>query len=267
MKKIPALALGAALMSGGFVVAQQAGEPPGRQPAAERQTERQTERRAGRQGENASDRMFANCLAIDSATEAQISEFAAQRLQEEQAKQFAQMMVRDHRALVEKLGQFGAEPVSFKAGATTRAGAQPGGAAVPAERTETSAQADRAGQPGATRGEVRTEHREGGHPDFVGIKREIAQEIVRTAEEELTAKPANEVDRCYMASQVFAHQHALAALKVLERHASPDFKQTLAQASQTTQQHLDQAKEILKALEAKHGGAESPATTSGTTSR
>src|SRR5262245_48830929 len=116
MKKIPALALGAALMSGSYVAAQQATAPAERQPATERQAERQerqADRRAGRQGENATDQMFANCLAIDNAAEVQIAEFAAQRLQDEQAKQFAQTMIRDHRAMLEKLGQFGAEKVTF----------------------------------------------------------------------------------------------------------------------------------------------------------
>jgi predicted outer membrane protein len=239
-----------------------------RQPAAERQQgEREGVRREGRRDANQKDEMFAKCLAIDNSAEIQVAEFAAQRLQNDQAKQFAQQMVRDHRAMLEKLTQFGAKEINLTV--TDATSGQPADVNVRAGagQADVNVQVDeRDGEQRRTeRREARTERREGDEVDFVAIKKEIAQECVRSAQEELAAKPANEVDRCYMAAQVFAHQHMLDGLKVLERHASPEMKDTLAQASQTTQQHLNHAKEILKTLDGQHQN-ETPAT-SGTTSR
>jgi predicted outer membrane protein len=269
MRWTPALTVGSIALSAGMALAQQSNtETERRQPAAERQQgERDGARREGRRDANQKDAMFATCLAIDNSAEIQVAEFAAQRLQNDQAKQFAQQLVRDHRAMLEKLGQFGAKEINLNAAnaksdqpadVNVRAGAGQADVNVQVD--------DRDGeQRRAERRETRTERREGNEADFVAIKQEIAQECVRTAQEELAAKPANEVDRCYMAAQVFSHQHMLVGLKVLERHASPEMKETLAQAAQTTEQHLNHAKEILKSLDGQHH-ADTPAT-SGTTSR
>ncbi len=266
MRWMPAIALGAVVLSAGIAAAQQADTDSNRrQPAGERQAgDRDVPRRSD--GANEQDRMFATCLAIDNTAEIQVAEFAAQRLQDEQAKQFAQQMVRDHRALLEKLHKFGAEAVTFR----TPTGA-PADVSVRAGRDgQPDVKVQVENQPGeerrTERREARTERREGDRVDFVAIKQEIAEQCVHTAQEELAAKPANEVDRCFMAAQVFGHQHMLDALKVLERHASPQLKETLTEASRTTQQHLEHAKTILTTLDEKYHANETPAT-SGTTNR
>lgn len=266
MRWMPAIALGAVVLSAGVAAAQQADTGPNRrQPAGERQA---GERDVSRRGDSANDqdRMFATCLAIDNTAEIQVAEFAAQRLQDEQAKQFAQQMVRDHRAFLEKLNKFGAEAITLRAASvapaevSVRAGRD--GQADVKVQADNPAGEERRGE----RREARAGRREGDHVDFVAIKQEIAEQCVLTAQEELAAKPANEVDRCFMAAQVFGHQHMLDALKVLQRHASPQLKETLAEASQSTEQHLLHAKTILKSLDEKHHANEAPAS-SGTTSR
>ncbi|MDZ4780298.1 MAG: DUF4142 domain-containing protein [Planctomycetia bacterium] len=270
MRWTPALTVGSIALSAGMALAQQSNtETERRQPAAteRQQGEREGARREGRREANTKDAMFATCLAIDNSAEIQVAEFAAQRLQNDQAKQFAQQMVRDHQAMLEKLGQFGAKEVNLSA--TNAKSDQPADVNVRAGagQADVNVQVDEPNgeQRRTERREARTERRESNEADFVAIKREIAQECIRSAQEELAAKPANEVDRCYMAAQVFSHQHMLVGLKVLERHASPEMKETLAQAAQTTEQHLNHAKEILKSLDSQHHG-DTPAT-SGTTSR
>lgn len=267
MNWMPAFALSTALLGAGVANAQQNNtEPTRREAAAQRQgEERDGVRREGRR-ENQKDQMFATCLAIDNSAEIQISEFAAQRLQDEQAKQFAQQMISEHRALLEKLGQFGAEAVTLRNADNTPAAVsvQTGDGA----KADVNVQVEnRAGEERrADRREERADRRADSQSEFLAIKREIAEECVKSAQEELAAKPANEVDRCFMAAQVFGHQHMLTSLKVMERHASPEFKETLAQATQTTQQHLDHAKQILKTLDGQHQSNEAPAT-SGTNGR
>jgi predicted outer membrane protein len=253
MRWMPACALGAVLVSAGVAAAQQPEtEADRRQPQEQGQPgQRDAQRREqGGRAESEKDQMFATCLAIENAAEVQISEFAAERLQNEQAKKFAQEMVRDHRQMLEKLGQFGAEPVTLRTAANAQQGAAAGtGQDRPAD-SKVQANAQARDERSSERREDRAESRRGGHQvDFVAIKREIAEECVKSAQEELASKPEEEVDRCYMAGQVFGHQHMLDMLKVMERHASPQLKEALAEGSQTTKRHLDHAKEILKTLD------------------
>jgi len=271
MRWMSAMTLSSMVLSSGLALAQQTDteQPERRQPTA-------TERPAGEQGRpqregrrnlSEKDQLFASCLAIDNAAEVEIAQFAAQRLKDDRAKQFAQQMIRDHQALLEKLRQFGAQEVSLQARPATEQSADVTVRAGNAGQADVNVQVEERNgeQRRNERREARVERRAGDEVDFVAIKREIAQQCVQTAQEELASKPADQIDRCYMAAQVFAHQHMLDGLTVLERHASPEMKDALAQASQTTRQHLQHAKEILKSLEGQHQ-ADAPAT-SGTTNR
>jgi predicted outer membrane protein len=282
LKMMPAFALGSTLLISGVATAQQ-NEPnetrtetrreervEERQQRGEVREDRRADRGERREGQ---DEMFAQCLAIDNAVEVQISEFAAQRLQNDQVKQFAQQMVQEHRKMIEKLGNYGAEPVNFSATATRdAANATPANADVTVRTGREGAEVavDGNNQPagrreaGANVRERVNDRREARQGDFLSIKQEIAQECLRSAEEELTSKTGPEADKCFMAAQVMGHQHMLDTLKVFERHASAEFKQTLAQASQETQKHLDEAKQILKSLDSQATN-DTPAANSGST--
>lgn len=258
--------LAVASLYAGIAVAQQSEQaPPARQAASQDRAEARAERR-----QNTSDEMFAQCLAIDNTAEIQIAEFAAQRLQNEQVKQFAQQLVRDHQALVEKLtSQHGADAVKLGAARDGAATTRDGNVSVEAGAADVNVQVDRPREEGRREEGRRLGDRErrvgrdNDRVDFAAFKQELAAQCVKSAEEELAAKPANEIDRCFVAAQIFGHQHMLSALTVMERHASPELKETLTQASQTTQKHLDHAKQLMKSLESEQP---TPAT-SGTTNR
>jgi predicted outer membrane protein len=282
----------AILLSAGIVVAQaqpaqQAQQQENRQRTGQTQTiERGQDQRGAyhRGGGAIGDEALAQCLAIDNAVEVQLSEYASQRLQNEQAKQFAQQMVRDHRQMLEKLNQFGADQLKLNLGSAARGDVS---VRVGQEgQTGTTVQVDRPGerddarqtdrQPGQTDRQIgqadrqpagqlaRTQGQAGMNP-FISIKQEIAQECVRSAQEELATKSGAELDKCFMTAQVFGHQHMLDSLTVMERHASPQLKDTLTQAAQTTRQHLEHAKQILKSLEGTQSNPRAAATSGGTT--
>jgi putative membrane protein len=85
--------------------------------------------------------------------------------------------------------------------------------------------------------------------DFLSLHRELGQACMDSTRQELESKQGAEFDKCYVGMQIGAHKHMLDTLKVFRNHASPQFQQTLTQAIDTTQQHLDHAKKLMKDLE------------------
>jgi predicted outer membrane protein len=265
MRKIQTITWGAVVLSAAVAAAQTAADPQRReqqrQPESRVQESRgQQTSQTARQPRSEADRMFATCLAIDNWAEIQVAEAASQRLEDTQAKQFAQQLVQDHRAMLEKLQQFGADASGLRTTASARSDASTARGDVTvrtgqAGQTGVDVQVNR--ETGEARRSDRSDSREitaagtspSSHFDFAAIKREIAQECVQSAQREL--ETSDDPDRCYIGAQVVLHQHMLDTLKVFQRHASPQLADTLAQASETTQKHLDSAKQILKSLDKK----------------
>ncbi|MEQ1632349.1 MAG: hypothetical protein ABL997_08250, partial [Planctomycetota bacterium] len=54
---------------------------------------------------------------------------------------------------------------------------------------------------------------------------------------------------CYMQMAVYSHTHAVDALSVFTKHASPELRSTLEGAKSTMQAHLDHAERISKSLD------------------
>jgi predicted outer membrane protein len=231
----------------------------------------QTDRRGGSQATDL-DQLFAQMLAIDNAAEIQVSQAAAERLQDPQIKQFADQMVQEHQQMLAELAKFGAQEVQLRGAGNRRIGDD---TRIPtATNTESGGRARQSGDQtrqresqvantandssqGRTREnqnrgqESRDETAAGGTAmhHFLRVKQEIAEQCIQSAKEELAAKSGDEADRCYIAAQVFDHQKMLDALTVLQRHASPEFGQALTKATQTTQQHLEHAKQLLQTFE------------------
>jgi predicted outer membrane protein len=201
----------------------------------------QAERRDGSAAKDSQmDRQLASCLAIDNWAEVEIAKFAETKSQSDDVKQFAQMLQQEHTQILNKLQQ--AEPSVARfvtAGRTARADA-----AAPA-RTDATAPATRPA------GRDHDPAVAGGGDKMLQIKQEIAETCVNTFREELSKKQKTDFDRCFIGYQVGAHLHMLDTLKVFERHASPELAQTIADAKQSTQEHLTQAKQMLERLEAK----------------
>ena len=65
-------------------------------------------------------------------------------------------------------------------------------------------------------------------------------------------KSGAEFDQCYMFGQVMAHMGMVDALTVFAKHASPEFRQKLDKALQTTKRHLAEAQQIAESLEGTH---------------
>jgi predicted outer membrane protein len=271
------MTLGAVALSATVAVAQTAADPQRREQSQQQDSREQREQvgvqSRGQQGANVKDSALATCLAIGNMAEIQVAEGAVPLLRDAQAKQFAQQMITDHRATLEKLQQFDVQLPASRAGsagqgAASRTGTDPA--------TRTRAQTDDAGrtaqaQPGqagqaASARQVGQEARAGGSPgpdDFLALKHEVAQACVDMSVRAL--REAEKPDQAFIGAQIVAHQNMLAELQVFGRHASPQLSDLIAQATQTTEQHLQHAKQLMQQLDGQsqtargtQGGANTP---------
>jgi predicted outer membrane protein len=251
-----AVALGV-LLSGYTGLAQ---DRPQQRPQREAQIDAQ--RKPGHQD---IDRALATCLAIDAQTIIQIAELARNQAQQDDVKQFAEMLQQEHKECLAHLKQI--EPsvapfVSERTPASANRGAdavtprsletQPQGQARlenqrPQQARDASGQVVRGNDPhGADQGNML----------MLQIKKEVAEANVNTLKQELASKDKAEFDRCFVGYQVGAHMQMLDTLKVFQRYASPQLAEAINDASSKTQQHLQQAEKLLESLEGKLTTAE-----------
>jgi len=222
-------------------------------------------------------------LIIDNNKEVALGQFGQQTSQNEQVKEFCQMIIKDHSELVQKLQEksesggrspgFGIGPGRTQGETATRPLARPGN--VAASKTAPGAQPSEGAA--ATRTESTTENRDsilstarqitvakpviGNQPgaQILQLHHEIAEASLKSARDEAQKHRGAEFDKHFMAAQVAAHQGMLDKLQVFERHVSPETAQILSSAQEKTKQHLEHAKSIWESL-AKGGSSEKTGT-------
>ena len=208
---------------------------------------------AGHRIENM-DQFMVAWLAPCKEEEIILAKMAQGRAQNPQVKQFADQMIADHTAFLQKLGKFGHVEKTFDTTADANA-TKP--ATVPAT-------------PPADEGVVRNTLREVGESarevardvgdavrstvgytdsaDACRMKREIHRECLSLTERELDRWQGAEFDQAYLGQQAGAHIGMLATLKTFEKHASNEMRPVIEQARATTEKHLNHANELMQKL-------------------
>jgi hypothetical protein len=254
------------------------GAPPNEEQAAVKkpgevaETKSVEERTAWRNG----DHFLASCIAIDNQEEVALSQWAQDKLQNAEAKEFAKMLVKDHSAFLAKLQRFAPEATQehFLTSTTSisqevRATGQKEDRNPAArreerrrERAENKAKDDSAGDDNPrdqanrkAKGTIQqvvatTETNETGNlqVDLMQLHREIAEQCLADTKEMLTAKSAEEFDACFIGLQIARHAAMKTKLTVCERHATGELKDLLSKATATTSDHLDHAQKLMKEL-------------------
>lgn len=208
------------------------------------------------------DSHLASCLAIENWAEIEAAKFGEARAQSEEVKQFANMLQKDHTEFLNRLKSIEPEVAKYlmKTG-RTQTGIE-GRDAAASRRDAQAGETRRDPQAGETRrDETRRDSdltaAHGGAADkMLQIKQEIAETCINTFQQELGSKSKADFDRCFVGYQVGAHLHMLDTLKVFEKHASPQLAEVIRDGSQSVQQHLAQAKQLLTRFESKLTGAE-----------
>jgi predicted outer membrane protein len=145
----------------------------------------------------------------------ELAKFLQSRLQSQEAKQFAEKMIKEHTPDCEAYQRLAGNLVSHQ----QHAGGQAGG-----------------------------QRAAGGQPNWVAIHNELAQQCLETVKKELSQKQGSELDQCYMTQQAMAHVEMKDALTVLKNHASPQLAQQIDKSLEGVEGHLKEAKQILEQM-------------------
>jgi predicted outer membrane protein len=223
---------------------------------------------------NAVEQHLAGCLLAHNKAEIEISEFAQQKAQNPEVKQFAEQMISDHQQMSQKLqqiaGKHGAShdsSLDASRGTTTTTTRLPGS---PGARATTDTDVDLNADRDAGRDSDRQVNREtttrstqvtqsaGGSDHGVlqqlaSIEKKIVDQCTQAAKQELSQKSGAEFDECFLAAQINGHMQMLASLEVIGQEAQGELQQVVQDAKPKVQEHLEKAKQL--AEQAKAGAA------------
>jgi putative membrane protein len=168
----------------------------------------------GQQGQASADQQVAACIYGECHNEIEIAKFAESKAQNDDVREFAQRMVRDHSASCEEMKKAAGHLAdsSHDRGHETAGRSAPRGA--------------------------------GGALDWISIKKEIGQKCLESVKKELSSKQGADFDECFMGQQVGAHMKMVDELQVLRNHVSSELQQKIDKDLQVAQQHLQLAKQV-----------------------
>jgi len=86
------------------------------------------------------------------------------------------------------------------------------------------------------------------------IDRQILDRKTQLTKDDLQQKQGSEFDKCFVATVIPAHVHAVAELEVLEKQGG-QLAQIAQQARPIVQQHLDHAKQLMRQLDNQSSGS------------
>jgi predicted outer membrane protein len=199
---------------------------------------------AAAEGDNL-DNKIAVCLLLGNQEEVAVAQFAQQKSQNEQVKKFAQQMIEHHQQAISKIEQAAPEVaglnLQLRGGAEGEAAASSNPTGVrPASAEEPVASTAAAGNVG---------HNQRG----AQLAQAVKQECLNLTQQELAQKQGVEFDKAYIGQQVCAHIGMLAELRGSKNFATGQLQQVITEGEQMTQQHLDQAKQIMSQLKDQQG--------------
>jgi predicted outer membrane protein len=179
--------------------------------------------------------LLASCVAIGNQQEVAISKWAKDKLNNQDAQDFAQMLIKDHGDFLKKLQEFAPEASSqgFLSDEEPAAGQQ-----ARTERTRRTA-----AKPNLETGQMPI--------DLMQLEREVAEQQLADMKQMLNDKDGAKFDEAFIGFQIAQHAAMASKLKVFEEHATGDFKSLLSDGLKVTKQHLSQAEDLMKDLAKK----------------
>jgi len=190
--------------------------------------------------QNNSDAILVTMLVVDNENEIALSRIALQKAQSPEVKQFAQQMIDDHGAILQKLQQVSTSRVGQVGRDTT--------GATGTGREGTGSSTDPKGEypTGARDGQPREASVAGTPFDHERLARDLGRKCLESSTKMLNEKQGAEFDRCFMGMQLGAHIKAVDTIEVFRNYASDSLKPTLDEGLKTVQMHLQHAKDLAK---------------------
>jgi predicted outer membrane protein len=188
------------------------------------------------------------CVIDGNQAEITLAKLAGQKATDPEVKKFAEKMIEDHTAFVNKLQSVKSGAAGQSNSTESRTGGPGVDINVPAAgiRVQAGESSDSQTTGDSNRG---TKLQGGGARQFLQVKKEVAAQCLQTMTRELSQKEGSHFDRCYINGQVAAHMKMADELSVFSRHATGDLQPILQEGLQTTKQHLETAKQIAERLD------------------
>lgn len=233
-------------------------------PAQPAQPQQQPQQRQPIQGQNVqgqpqqasapvTQQSMAACVALSNQEEVSLAEFASDKTKNDDVKDFTKHVISDHQAFLKKLQKFTPEASRNSLDEGSRDGS--GRAAADDNRRQPARPIQQtAGQQPAPNQQpvVGQQPQPQGAPmqqvDMIQLHREIAQQCLADSKKRMSKEDADKFDKCFIGHQIVKHEAMKTTLSVLQRHASGEFAQLLAEGIDTTDKHLKQAEKIMDGL-------------------
>jgi predicted outer membrane protein len=159
--------------------------------------------------------------------EVELAKFAQQKSQNEQVRQFAAKMVKEHGEACKELEKWAGDHRK----SDNVAGDSDDAKKVPVSGEKVAARS--------------------GQLNWVAIHQQMSEKCLTAAKKELSAKEGPEFDKCYMAMQIGAHHKTIIADEVLVNYVSSANREKIEKCREIATEHLEMAKTIYKELDSK----------------
>lgn len=194
------------------------------QPATKPPADESTSTQQSPSAEQTKDQSFARCLIISNQEQVLLSRFVKDKLTNEEVKQFAISLEKDHQACIEKLN-----------GLLPTAGSVNTAIKVRPVSTESANKST--------------------NIDFLELQQEIATQCLKDTQEYLGQKKGADFDRCFVALQIAKHAGMKSTLTVLQRHTTGKVQGVIKESLAMNTQHMQGAVELMEQLAAQDASA------------
>jgi len=209
------------------------------------------------------DQALASCLAIANQEEIALAKLAEDKSKSKDVKDFAEMLVKDHLAFLQKLAKFA--PEAAREGFLNERNQTPNSNSQSTNQKRSESDIQPAGGAGRadnqkdgqrvqqTAGTAQDPAQPGHHLDFIAMHKEMAQECLANAKAKMDREDADKFDKCFIGHQIGMHEHMKVTLTVFQRHTNGELNQLIGEGLKKTESHLKKAEDIMKNLEASSG--------------
>jgi predicted outer membrane protein len=191
---------------------------------------------------------LAACLVIENQEEIQIAQFAKDKASDKAVKEFALMLADQHKQLLDAINKAAPQVAQMSVLRTEYSANKP---ALPTQ-SPTSQNQPNATSPNQQPNQPATAQRQaqpgGGSVDIVQLHREIADQCLSDAKAKLGQEKDAEFDKCFVGMQIAKHAAMQSKLTVIQRHATGELKNVIADGLEKTKQHLKVAEDLMEKI-------------------
>lgn len=204
--------------------------PAGQPAAAQTYESRRVSPGQNGQGVTVKDALIMKLKKANQA-EIELAQMAQQKVDDEELKQFTQMIIQDHQAFLQKLEQQHGQ--QGRQGQVNQPGQQPGQAdAARAGRTQQGL-----GAAGQMQGQQVPQQ-------LVQIMDQAHQNCLKMTKDMLQEHEGKDFEMAFLGHQIVTHTNMIAELKAIESAGPSELQPLVQQAIDSTQKHLDRAKQL-----------------------